>query len=46
MELRDFHTDATASNDEVTLGSLSDGADVGLEAIERSRGNAGADTEA
>ena len=46
MELRDFDTDATASNDEVTLGYLSDGPDIGLEAIERSQGDAAADTEA
>ena len=46
MELQDFDTDATASNDDVALEDLSDGADAGTEAIERSRGDATADTEA
>ena len=46
MELQNFHTDATASNDDVTLEHLSDGADVGSEAIERGQGEAAANTEA
>ena len=46
MELQNFHTGATASNDDVTLEYLSDGAGAGPEAIESSREGAAADTEA
>lgn len=43
--MRHFHTDATASDDDVALDYLPRGDDADSEAMEGYRGDAGVDTE-
>ena len=45
MELRRFDSEATASNDDVSLDYMPNGGEMNLEAMEESRGDAVADTE-